>query len=331
LDVWNELPGQQFIFPAMNAEVDYDIPVVWLEQFKYAVWQLEQGGNTNRLHIQMYLQHKNAHSMAKWRKLVPGNIEIQRGTNDEAANYCKKQDETFVRGFWEHGLFSTGQGARNDLEAAKEAALAGATREELLLNHTSVMIRGAHVMDELIEIARKRRVSRPVVFNPPNGVKEWHQFILYVITQPVDKRKVYWVYDAVGNAGKSYLAGHIATKVPTFIAAEGSYKDLFLAYGKMGCPGVVILDIPRTGKVGDPQCVESWKNGAAFSSKYQSRMLEFDAPHVFIFSNQSCEPGIFSIDRLVRIELHDGEWTMASRALADAACPGCVYAVQELV
>jgi hypothetical protein len=130
---------------------------------------------------------------------------------------------------------------------------------------------------------------------------------------------------------KFYLAGHIATKVPTFIAAEGSYKDLFLAYGKMGCPGVVILDIPRTGKVGDPQCVESWKNGAAFSSKYQSRMLEFDAPHVFIFSNQSCEPGIFSIDRLVRIELHDGEWTMASRALADAACPGCVYAVQELV
>ena len=331
LDVWNEKPGQEFMFPSMNAEEDFIIPANWLEQFKYVVWQLEQGGNTDRLHVQMYIQSKVVKTMGQWHKLTPGNVEVQRGNNEEAADYCKKRDETYIRGFWEHGIFSTGQGARNDLEAAKEAALNGASREELLLEHTAVMIRGAHVMDEIMEIARKRRVSRPVVFNPPDGVKHWHKFILHVIEQPVDKRKIYWVYDPVGNSGKSYLAGHISTKHPTFIAAEGTYKDLMLAYGKMGCPGIVIMDIPRTGKVGDPQCVESWKNGAAFSSKYQSRMLEFDPPHVFIFSNQSCEPGIFSVDRLVRLELHGGEWTDASRVAADIACPGCVYEDVEVV
>jgi hypothetical protein len=322
IDTWNERVDQPMPLPAISVDLDYVFPEAWLDQFKYVIWSIEEGGNTDRLHLQMYVQAKKAIRLAAWRELCPGHLEMQQATNEEARNYCKKTDDvTFRLGPWEHGVFASGQGKRSDLEAAKEAALGGATIDEMMEHHTAVMMRGASVMKHLMEMARKKTVRRPTEFNFPGGNKEWHRFILHVCEQPVDHRKIYWVYDHVGNSGKSYLASHICTKYKTFLAAEGTYKDLMFAYGEMGCPGVVIMDIPRTGKVGDPQCVESWKNGAAFSSKYMSTMLEFNVPHVFIFSNESCQPGVFSDDRLVRIELAGGEWTDASRALAMLACP----------
>lgn len=323
IEDWNQRPDQTLPLPEISLEEDFQFPELFLDQFKYVIWAIEEGGNTDRLHVQMYVQAKKAIRLAAWREMCPGHLEMQQGTNEEARNYCKKtDDETFRLGPWEHGIFASGQGKRSDLEAAKEAALNGATLDEMMEQHTAVMMRGANVMKHLMEMARKKKVRRPTTFNPPNGVKEWHRFILYVISQPVDFRKIYWVYDPVGNAGKSYLASHIATKQPTFIAAGGTYKDLMFAYGEMGCPEVVIMDIPRNGSVGDSQCVESWKNGTAFSSKYMSHPLDFNVPHVFVFSNVTCEPGVFSDDRLVRIEIHQGEWTEASKALALVACPG---------
>lgn len=323
IETWNERLEQPFPLPVISTEEDYVFPAAFLEQFKYAIWSIEEGGNTDRLHLQMYVQAKKAIRLSQWREMCPGHLEMQQATNEQARNYCKKTDDpTFRLGPWEYGIFASGQGKRSDLEAAKEAALNGATLDEMMEHHTAVMIRGTHVIKHLMEMARKKSVRRPTEFNPPGGVKEWHRFILYVISQPVDFRKIYWVYDPVGNSGKSYLAGHICTKTPTFLATGGTYKDLMFAYGEMQCPGVVIMDIPRHGEVGSSQCVESWKNGSSFSSKYMSRPMEFNPPHVFIFANITCEHGVFSDDRLVRIEIHEKEWTPASRATAMLACPG---------
>lgn len=326
IDSWNERVDQPHHLPEISLEEDYAFPEAWLEQFKYVIWAIEEGGNTDRIHLQAYVQAKKAIRLAQWREMCPGHLEMQQGTNEEARNYCKKtEDPTFRLGPWEHGMFASGQGKRSDLEAAKEAALGGASLDEMMEHHTAVMMRGSHVIQHLMEMARKKRVSRPTTFEIEGGTKAWHKFILHVLDKPVDRRKIYWVYDPVGNSGKSYLANFISTTRKAFVAAEGTYKDLMFAYGQEGCPGVVIMDIPRSGKVGDPQCVESWKNGVAFSSKYKSQSLLFDPPHVFIFSNESCQPGLFSVDRLVRIELHNGEWTDDSRTAADLACPGCAY------
>lgn len=326
IDGWNESAPLSHMLPDIDVSVDYILPGVITSQFKYIVWAVEEGGNTDRLHLQMYVQAAKANRMSWWRKRLPGHMECQSAdsTNEEARDYCKKiTDSTFRRGPWEFGIFAGGQGARSDIDAAKEAVLAGANREELMLHHTNAMIRGGPYFTDLIEVVRKSKVPRHVIFDYEGGMKEWHRFLIFMVTQPVHFRKFYWVFDSVGNTGKSLLAKYFFGSCGAFCATEGTYANLMFAYGSAGCPRLVIMDIPRGGKVGDPHCIEDWKNGMAFSSKYKSQSLVFEPPHIIVFSNEPLGGGVFSEDRPVIITIRDGEWTAPSKLACISACPGC--------
>lgn len=325
IDRWNESAAIDKVLPDIDVNVDYIWPDSFKNKFKYGVWSIEEGGNTDRVHIQMYLQSNQVQRMSWWKKAVPGHAEIQsdNASNEQARDYCKKVgDPTFRRGPWEFGIFAGGAGARTDIEEAKAAVLAGATYEDMMLNHTNAMIKGGNYFTELIEIVRKGKVPMLGQFEFVGGNKRWHEFILFMVKQPVHVRKFYWVYDPVGNTGKSLLSKYLGDTAGAFCATEGKYADLMFAYGRMGCPGIVVMDIPRSGKVGDPHCIEDWKNGRSFSSKYKSNSLRFAPPHIICFSNDKLGQGIFSADRPVLIDLVDGEWTPESAAACVEVCPG---------
>ena len=92
---------------------------------RYLCGQLEQAPDTGRAHIQAYIQLRKQLSIRAVQTLLdtPGlHLEEQRGTNEQARDYCRK-DDTRIGGPWELGEFSRGAGHRTDLAAVARASL----------------------------------------------------------------------------------------------------------------------------------------------------------------------------------------------------------------
>ncbi len=68
----------------------------------------------------------------------------------------------------------------------------------------------------------------------------------------------------------------------------------------------MVIDIPRAneGNV-SYQAIEDLKNGALFSTKYESGMCVFNSPHVVVFANMAPDLNKLSADRWNIIHLHD--------------------------
>ncbi len=122
------------------------------------------------------------------------------------------------------------------------------------------------------------------------------------------ERKIHWYWDTKGGWGKSILAKYLVDQMGAIILA-GANKDCLYGIAQMVqkngmCPRIVIFDVPRTneGHI-SYQAIESIKNGAFFSPKYESGMVRFNSPHIIVFANTEPEYEKLSGDRWVVTEL----------------------------
>lgn len=144
-------------------------------------------------------------------------------------------------------------------------------------------------------------------------LRPFQQQILDMMETEPDDRKVYWFYDLNGNTGKTSLAKSLCIRYPNKVlymggkAADCKYGiTSFLESGndlKM-----VIFDYVRTSEgFVSYEAIESIKNGIFFNTKYESKMIVFDCPHVVIFSNFRPETEKLSADRWEIINLTEGD------------------------
>ena len=86
----------------------------------YCVWQVERCPETDRLHIQGYLELKKPARFTGIKKILGDqsvHIEPRRGTRSEARDYCRK-NESRVEGPYEFGTWrEQTQGKRSDLDS----------------------------------------------------------------------------------------------------------------------------------------------------------------------------------------------------------------------
>lgn len=318
IDTHNEVAENvDYQFPAITAEADWIPPPI--EGARYIRWQMERCPDTGRLHIQSYIQFDRDHkkTIAGVVKVFPGSWSVQRLTNEQCDAYASKE-ETRVRGPWQRGVMCQQQGQRSDLAEVKAAIEAGATSAQIRRDFPDLYSRCRTWCLEYIEDVRQTQVELINQFHGVNGaVSEWHRWIINVCHhhQPHD-RAIIWVYDAVGNTGKSYLAAYLGDTCNAFLATGGKGGDIVHAYAKSNCSKVVVFDIPRDGQVGDYNTLESLKNGRAFSSKYDSRTMKFAKPHVIVFANFTPDRTKYSGDRIVMIDVYNGEWTPDSKRKA---------------
>lgn len=107
---------------------------------RYAIWQREKS-ESGLVHLQGCIMFVRGQRFAAVLKILPGaHIEPRKGTRDQMVDYCKKQDETYVEGPWEHGAY-TSQGTRSDLESAVACCKEKRSIDALYDEHTVVMIR----------------------------------------------------------------------------------------------------------------------------------------------------------------------------------------------
>lgn len=114
-----------------------------------------------------------------------------------------------------------------------------------------------------------------------------------------DDRKICFVVDEEGGAGKSYLAKLLMRDYKCWYSTGGKQADLALSYAR---PDYVIgiFDLVRNPEDKDFHpygFAEQLKNGIFFSSKYNSTMRVIQQPRVVWLMNQAPNREKLSADR----------------------------------
>lgn len=152
---------------------------------------------------------------------------------------------------------------------------------------------------ELHEDMRQRIISTLPVMDKP-----WQIELLNMLKLKPDDRKIIYIYETVGNVGKTTFAKYLCINIfnEDCIYIVGSSSDMKHAvacfhdkYNKL--PKLLIIDLPRSKIEADWGGVEQLKNALFFSEKYESRMIYGEIPHFIIFSNHMVNTHKLSIDR----------------------------------
>jgi len=131
--------------------------------------------------------------------------------------------------------------------------------------------------------------------------------ILNIYKTEPDDRKIYWIYDAIGNTGKSAFVKFMFVNYKVAVINSGKLSDviniIFNIYDENGSSfnpdcRAIFIDVPRdNGNKISYSAVEAIKNGLVVNTKYETGAIAFNVPHVFIFSNSLPEFSKFSSDR----------------------------------
>lgn len=120
---------------------------------------------------------------------------------------------------------------------------------------------------------------------------------------PLFSREIIWVWEPLGNVGKTILSMYFADNARCIVVG-GKSNDIFCGVAKEvaedRAPDIVIFDIPRSCKgYISYKGIEKIKDGIYYSGKYESGMCRYNRPHVLCFANRPPEMGddIMSEDR----------------------------------
>lgn len=133
--------------------------------------------------------------------------------------------------------------------------------------------------------------------------KDWQQKIINIIDNKPDDRTIHWVYDKLGNSGKSFLCKYLAC-TRNIIIASGKKTDIFnqiknyIDIHEEEDPTIIIIDCPRRNlEYINYGAIEEIKNGLIYSGKYEGGQCIFECPHVIVFANELPELDAYTSDR----------------------------------
>lgn len=271
---------------------------------RYIIWQLEKGESGTE-HWQGYVEFRKALRLTQLKTWLPtAHFEVRKGSQQQARDYCKKE-EGRVAGPWERGTCAAqDQGARNDIEAVRDRIRAGGSKREIYMEFCEVAAKYPRYVDTMLRMVQEEGVEKLV---DVDYIYEWQQKLIEMIESEPSERELLWVFDPVGNKGKTFMSKHLVDKYGAFYTNGGKGVDICYAYqGERVCVFDYVRDSQDYVNYG---VIEQIKNGILFSHKYESGMKRFAVPHVVVFANFQPDRSKFSADRLVLIEiLSDGDW-----------------------
>lgn len=285
-------PGKGFNYEAFCRDVRE-----W-SKCRFASLQLEKSA-AGKVHIQMYLQcHKTVTAVAISKKFADQvrswhyiKQSSHGGTNADCAAYCNKDDtrlpdcEPF-----QCGEMVKGQGARTELKSAVAAAAAGTRSVYELINEDERLLRlRSHLLAHARDGAALRRDAE-VLEALPEAYGWQRDAVSHLLGQ--EDRKITWVWDPRGAAGKTQLVRTIQARVGVdnvCLLRGGKAGDLIHAWVNRGCPPYVIFDLARTRGHIAHLCglMENLKDGNVVSTKYDGRYIPTKSVRVLVLSNSA--------------------------------------------
>lgn len=155
--------------------------------------------------------------------------------------------------------------------------------------HTETYAKYPRFVHAYIRAIEESRVIREQ-FTPRDG---WQTELARQLGEIAHHRSIIWYYDAIGNKGKSYFARNYPGA--NYYVTGGKAADIF--YGYQYEP-VVFFDLARMKQeIVQYDVMEAFKNGQFYSTKYESKLVRFNVPHVVVFSNFMPDQSKLSADR----------------------------------
>lgn len=142
------------------------------------------------------------------------------------------------------------------------------------------------------------KVGLPVKTLKESQLYEWQKDIIKIISEPVDDRKIYWFWEEKGCKGKTTFAKYLSIKYQA-IPLEGKKNDILFCAATYDAP-IYIFDCERTMEnYISYAALEKIKNGYYMCSKYESKPIIRNCPHLIVFANFAPDVEALSADRWV--------------------------------
>lgn len=126
------------------------------ERIQYMVYQKEIGEKTKREHYQGYVELNDKLSLKQLKLIFNDNtihVEPRRGTQEQAINYCKKND-TRIEDPVEYGEPKKA-GRRTDIDEILSDVNDGCTMEEILNTHGGNALRIINCVEKAMKVRHK--------------------------------------------------------------------------------------------------------------------------------------------------------------------------------
>lgn len=149
----------------------------------------------------------------------------------------------------------------------------------------------------------KKRVPKPLRILDEKQLYDWQKDIVEIIKEEPDDRTIHWYWESKGCAGKTSFCKYLSAKYEA-IPLEGKKNDI-LYCAAMFESEVYIWDMERAmEEYVSYGAIEKIKNGYFMCSKYESKPVIRNNPHVFIFANFAPDIKALSIDRWKIIKIN---------------------------
>lgn len=258
---------------------------------QYCAWQEEKCPETEKLHLQGYIEMKGKFRLSAMKKIIPSaHLEPCMGGQKANIIYCHKE-ETRVSGPYSYG---TPLPYVEDENKAYIKALMDSTMTDLEIQrkYPAQYVRNYNTHNQIFANRSFQSMQRMV---GEQSLRPWQAECLQKLRSQ-DDRKILWVMCEHGNSGKTWLAKYMVDTMKAFFCA-GKKADIINAYRG---ESIVIYDIKRAEGGQDftsYNVLETFKDGIAFNTKYVPIMRRFKSCKVVVFANFLPDTTKLSADR----------------------------------
>lgn len=249
-------------------------------------------------HIHFDIEFNNQTAFSTLKKAVPrADLETRRGTPEEAKAYILKPGSLCLveKGDQPHqgnpfsNIFQAVADGSTFLEIAKEYP------EQVFKYH-------AGIKAVMSETDKERQID---IEDYP--LRPWQQLLFQHMQRTPDPRKVIWVYDKEGGAGKSWFCKWLAAKQGAQFFTNAKTADIARAIQfsrDPEHPAIICFNMTRKMEtMVNYAIIEAVKDGMVFSSKYDSCSKIGNRPHVVVMANFMPDMSAMSADRWFIMDL----------------------------
>lgn len=285
-------------------------------QVRYAVFGYETGKEQTP-HLQGYVAFVKQKSLTAAKKILGlrAHLEVCLGNEKQNIDYCKKGEQSHEEWkaegtsgshyglnakFEEFGTPQRDQGKRNDLKEFQSLVESGElSLKRLRKECPDVTAKYPRYVEQFVRDQFEKPVPEMYTLRP------WHVELLELLKGDICPRRIIFVVDPNGKAGKSWFCDYYEYIFEnSYLGTPGKKADMIYAfYSACVQPRVVFLDAPKSTQ-GDEEkdwlnygFLEELKNGRMMNTKYNSEMFYFKVPHVVVMMNRYPDESKLSSDR----------------------------------
>lgn len=247
---------------------------------RYLIYGREVGANGTP-HLQGFVIFNSRLRLRSIRQLLGerGHYECARATSNDAAAYCKKDND-----FVEYGSLPS-----KSRTAPSVSDFCDYVKSVETINEREVAVKFPNLFlrygDRLMKLA-------DYLMDPPvmeeNPLNEWQQWLHDRLIREADDRTVDFYVDIEGGKGKSFFCRWMLSKYPDIVQVLSGGKRDDLAHAVDTSKRIFLFNLPRGGmEFLQYTILEQLKDRVVFSPKYaSSTKIIKTLCHVVVFCNE---------------------------------------------